>query len=56
MVIAVSDGVPGTRETTKIEIITTAAVPAAARVAEGGLPPYRSYVKWLYWLDLYCLQ
>ena len=33
MVIAVSDGVPGTRETTKIEIITTAAV--AARVAEG---------------------
>ena len=33
IVIAVSDGVPGTRETTKIEIITTAA--AAARVAEG---------------------
>ena len=39
MVIAVSNGVPGTRETTKIEIITTAAVVAAAavtaRVAEG---------------------
>ena len=40
MVIAVSDGVPGTRETIKIEIITTAAVVAAAavvtaRVAEG---------------------
>ena len=39
------DWVPGTRETTKIEIMTTA---AAARVAEGGLPPYRSYVNWLY--------
>ena len=37
------DWVPGTRETIKIEIITT-----AARVAEGGLPPYRSYENWLY--------
>ena len=37
------DWVPGTRETTKIEIMIT-----AARVAEEGLPPYRSYENWLY--------